>query len=200
MKSDIKNSVVCPACKNQMQLTKEETSFDYSRGNKEYMRSVYHCKTDDIWISQETPKKIQKQITVFSGVLIKDDKVLMVLRSEPELPEAHLKWEFPGGKCDFGETPQESLAREFLEETNIEVKVKTLLRFIQTNYWNYPWGTQQTLCFIFLCTFVKQHPIKKKDHHIEKIEWFTFAEARKLDSLPGTHEVLDLVENELKKE
>ena len=136
--------------------------------------------------------KKTKQITIFSGVLLKDNKILMTQRDEKECPAAHLKWEFPGGKCDFGETPQEALKREFLEETGMEVQVKELLPFVQTNYWQYEWGTQQTICFIFLCEFVKQHEVKK-DHHVADIKWFPIDEIIKLDSLPGTSEVIQLV-------
>ncbi len=137
--------------------------------------------------------KNSKQITVFSGVLIKDNKILMIQRSEEELPDAHLKWEFPGGKCQFDETPQEALKREFLEETGIEVEVKQFLPFIQTNYWEYSDHVQQTFCFLFLCSFVRQGKIPN-DHHVNSIRWFSKDEIEKLDSLPGTLEVLKIIE------
>lgn len=133
-----------------------------------------------------------KQITVFSGCVIKGDKVLMVLRNEPECKEAHLKWEFPGGKVDFGETPEESVAREIFEETGVKVKVKRLIPWVGTAYWEYNWGTQQTLCFVYECEFVSQQEVEK-DHHVEKIEWVNIVEVKKLPSLPGTHEILDLL-------
>lgn len=55
------------------------------------------------------------------GFLVKDDKVLIVRRSQNEkfLPGYY---ELPGGKVDFGENPATSLAREFLEETNLKVE------------------------------------------------------------------------------
>ncbi len=134
----------------------------------------------------------RKQITVFSGVLIKDQKVLMLLRNEPEVPEAHLKWEFPGGKCNFDETPQESLAREFVEETGIKVTVENLLPYIQVSYWNYPWGTQQTLCFIFLCNLLTEGK-RKNDHHVKDVQWIPLESVKTLDSLPGTNEILAVV-------
>ena len=137
---------------------------------------------------------MNKQITVFSGVCIRDSKVLMILRDEEENPDAHLKWEFPGGKCDFGETPQESLAREFIEEAGIQVEVKDLLPYLQTSYWDYAWGKQQTLCFLFLCDFVSEHPVKEKDHHVREIAWIEIEKAKKLPSLPGTVEVLAYIE------
>lgn len=137
---------------------------------------------------------MNKQISVFSAVCIKDNKVLMVLRDEEENPDAHLKWEFPGGKCDFGETPQESLERECREEAGIAVKATTLLPYVQTAYWEYDWGKQQTLCFLFLCEYIKDYPNKVKDHHVREIAWIELNKAKTIPSLPGTKEVLALVE------
>lgn len=136
---------------------------------------------------------MNKQITVFSGILLKDRKVFMVQRSEEELPDAHLKWEFPGGKCEFDETPQEALKREFFEETGIEVEVKELIPFVQTAYWNYAWGIQQTLCFAFRCEFIKQHKVAKKDHHVERTSWFSLEDIKNLETLPGTEELLHII-------
>ena len=125
--------------------------------------------------------------------MIKNDHVLMVQRTEEECPEAHLKWEFPGGKVDFGETPEQSIAREVLEETGVTVKVIKLLPYVSTSYWEYEWGTQQTLCFVYLCEFVRETPPKVKDHHVEKIEWIPLTDVKNLACLPGTHEILNLL-------
>ena len=43
-------------------------------------------------------------------------------------------WEFPGGKCEPGETPAETTARECLEETGLVVVVKRLRRVIEHRY------------------------------------------------------------------
>jgi 8-oxo-dGTP diphosphatase len=133
--------------------------------------------------------KKTKQITIFSGCVIHEDKVLMVKRNEEECPEAHLKWEFPGGKVDFGETPEESVFREIFEETGVKAKIIKLLPFVNTTYWEYEWGTQQTLCFVFLCEFISQVKIEK-DHHVEEISWMETKKIMSLDCLPGTKEVL----------
>ena len=137
-------------------------------------------------------KIITKQITAFGGVIENKGKILMALRTEEENPAAHMKWELPGGKCEYGETPQQALKRELMEETGIEVEVGDLIPFVQTSYWDYPFGKQQTLCFYLRCKLIKQHPVKK-DHHIADIKWFTQDEAAGLDSLPGTKEVLKLI-------
>ena len=54
-----------------------------------------------------------------AGVLIKDDRVLLIRHQKGE----DTYWLLPGGGVDYGETMEESLTREFLEECNIEVKV-----------------------------------------------------------------------------
>lgn len=139
---------------------------------------------------------MNKQIVVFSGCVVNKNKILMVQRNEEENPKAHLKWEFPGGKVDFGETPEESLIRELKEETGRIITIKKLLPFIQTVYWDYEWGQQQTLCFVFLCELLSEGTVTD-DHHIADIKWFSITDAKQLDSLPGTREILEIIEREI---
>ena len=133
----------------------------------------------------------RKQITVFTGVLIKDRKILMNLRREDDLTDAHLKWELPGGKCEWNEKPEEAIKREFLEETGVVVSVKKLLPFIHTSYWEYPWGTQQTFILAFLCEYVEQTD-RQEDSHIEAVEWIDLDMVEGLETLPGVKEVIRL--------
>jgi len=60
------------------------------------------------------------QNIVVTGCLLKGGRVLLVRRAETEkfLPGYY---EMPGGKCDFGEDPEEALRREFLEEVGLEI-------------------------------------------------------------------------------
>jgi 8-oxo-dGTP diphosphatase len=62
-----------------------------------------------------------KHIRVACAIIEKEGKVLCTQRSEAmSLP---LKWEFPGGKIDDGELPEECLKRELHEELGIEVAI-----------------------------------------------------------------------------
>lgn len=131
-----------------------------------------------------------KQITVSVGLVVRDNKVLMVRRSEPEVAGAHLKWEFPGGKVDFGETPEEAVVREIKEETGVIAKVKRLLPVTVTTNWDYPWGVQHTLLFGFECEYVSVEK-RPKDHHVENVEWVEIDEVLKRDNLPGAKEFLE---------
>jgi 8-oxo-dGTP diphosphatase len=134
--------------------------------------------------------KVTKQITVIVGLVVYDGKILMVKRHEPEVKGAHLKWEFPGGKVDFGETPEEAIVREIKEETGVKVIVKRLLSHVQTVYWDYSWGRQQTLLFGYECEYVAEEE-RTKDHHVADVEWVKLSEAMERESLPGDKEFLE---------
>lgn len=138
----------------------------------------------------QSPKKVYKQITVIVGLVINDGKLLMVKRHEPEVKDAHMKWEFPGGKVDFGETPEQAIEREVKEETGVICKVKRLLPVTFTNNWEYPWGTQQTLIFGFECEYVSTGK-RNEDHHVEDTEWVALEDVLKRENLPGAKEFLD---------
>ena len=60
-----------------------------------------------------------KQVT--AAIILKDNKVLIAQRS-PDDKLAN-KWEFPGGKIEHGESPQECLKREIREELDFEIEV-----------------------------------------------------------------------------
>ena len=57
---------------------------------------------------------------VAAGILFRDGKVLLAQRASGTYAG---KWEFPGGKLEPGETPEEALRRELREELGIEVRV-----------------------------------------------------------------------------
>jgi 8-oxo-dGTP diphosphatase len=79
-------------------------------------------------------------LRVAAGVLIEDERVL-IARRLPDRREG-LKWEFPGGKLEPGETPEECLVRELAEELGIEARVLGLLL---TTVHTYVWGTIELL-------------------------------------------------------
>jgi len=79
-------------------------------------------------------------IKVLAGIIEKDGKILIARRK----PETNLagKWEFPGGKLEQGETPEECLYREILENlelkyslANTTVRASIVMSIFQLNFW-----------------------------------------------------------------
>ena len=58
---------------------------------------------------------------VVAALILRGDEVLVCQR-RPDQPMA-LKWEFPGGKIEVGETPEQALARELDEELGIDADI-----------------------------------------------------------------------------
>jgi len=73
-----------------------------------------------------------KAIRVACAIIEQDGKVLAAQRSE--IMDLPLKWEFPGGKIDQDESPEECLKRECLEELGIEVAVGDALSPVTHSY------------------------------------------------------------------
>ena len=83
-------------------------------------------------------------------------------------------WEFPGGKIEAGETPQEALKREIMEELDTKVKIGNLIDTIEYDYPNF-----HLLMDCFWCEIVSGE-LKLKEHenakwltkeHLDEVEW-----------------------------
>ena len=70
---------------------------------------------------------------VVAGALCKEGKVLIQRRSEG-MPGGGL-WEFPGGKIEPGETPEEALRRELGEETCVAIHHAEILQPMHPSIW-----------------------------------------------------------------
>lgn len=89
-----------------------------------------------------------KKIEVVAAIIIKDGKVFATQRGYGEWKDW---WEFPGGKIEAGECPQEALVREIREELDAEIEVGEL---IETVEWDYPAFHLTMHCFV--CSLVSE--------------------------------------------
>ncbi len=79
---------------------------------------------------------------VTAALLTKDGQILVAKRNaETKLAN---KWEFPGGKVEEGESPEECLRRELKEEFNIDVSVG---EYLGDSIYEYEHGTIQLLAY-----------------------------------------------------
>ena len=92
-----------------------------------------------------------RPLIVSAGVVLRDGRVMICRRS----PEVHngLKWEFPGGKLEPGESPEDALKRELREELEIDVRVD---RICDAVLYHYP--GKAVLVLFYLCVLEDGEP------------------------------------------
>ncbi|WP_034550986.1 (deoxy)nucleoside triphosphate pyrophosphohydrolase [Carnobacterium funditum] len=117
-----------------------------------------------------------KQINVVGAILIEDDRILCAQRGETKTLSK--LWEFPGGKIEIGETPQEALVRELKEELMIEVEIQSE-KYEETIY-PYDFGLVKLTTFI--CLLKKGRP--KLTEHME-VKWLNPSELDSLEWAPA---------------
>lgn len=81
-----------------------------------------------------TKDNTKKQLHVVAGVVEHDGYFLALQRGKGKYAYTDYRWEFPGGKIEEGEAPEEALARELREEMDYEVSVERHLGTVHHSY------------------------------------------------------------------
>lgn len=123
-----------------------------------------------------------KTIEVVAAIIIKDGEVFATQRGYGEWQGW---WEFPGGKMEAGESPQEALRREIREELDAEIEVGELLETVE---WDYPDFHLTMHCFI--CNLLSES-LHLKEH--EAAIWLDLQNLRSLMWLPADEGLLEKI-------
>lgn len=134
----------------------------------------------------------KKTIFVFKGIVFNENnEILIDNRKEKKLESADGKWELPGGKIEFGESPEEAVKREVYEETGYNVKVKQIIPYTNVSVWEYKECMQHTIVFSYICELNSNSHTEMIDKGINEYKWINYSEIEKYNFLPGAKEAIE---------
>ncbi len=123
-----------------------------------------------------------KTIKVVAAVIKDRDRIFATARGYGEYKGW---WEFPGGKIEPGETPQEALVREIKEELTSEIKVGKLIKTIEYDYPDFHLSMD-----CFWAEIIKGELILKE---AEEARWLARGELESVKWLPADRELVEKI-------
>jgi 8-oxo-dGTP diphosphatase len=123
-----------------------------------------------------------KRIEVVAAIIRKEGRIFATQRGYGEWKDW---WEFPGGKMEPGETPEEALKREIREELSTEIRVDELLCTVE---YDYPKFALTLHCY--LCSLVTE-ALHLNEH--EAARWLANDELDSVKWLPADREVIEKI-------
>lgn len=128
-----------------------------------------------------------KTIKVVAAVIHKNDKIFATARGYGELKGL---WEFPGGKIENGETPQQALVREIQEELDTKITVGNLIETIEYDY-----STFHLSMDCFWCSIVDGD---LKLLEAQDAKWLSKKELYSVQWLPADVSLIEKIEKQMK--
>ena len=127
-----------------------------------------------------------KIIRVVAAIIKYENKIFATQRGYGEFAGG---WEFPGGKIEEGETPEEALKREIMEELETEIKVGELIDTIE---YDYPTFHLSMDCF---WAEIVSGNLVLKEH--EAAKWLIKTELDSVEWLPADITLIDKIRQEM---
>jgi 8-oxo-dGTP diphosphatase len=121
-----------------------------------------------------------KQIEVVAAIICKGEYIFATQRGYGDFKDG---WEFPGGKMEPGESPEEALVREIQEELSTMISVDKFLCTVEYDYAAFHLTMHCYLCHI------ESGSLILKEH--EASRWLTKNELDSVDWLPADREVVE---------
>jgi len=127
-----------------------------------------------------------KTVRVVAAVIRDNNRIFATQRGYGDLKGG---WEFPGGKIEKGETPQEALKREICEELDTEILVGELIDTIEFDY-----PTFHLSMDCFWCEVVKGNLVLKEH---EATKWLNKNTIDEVEWLPADVTLIDVIKEKI---
>ena len=117
---------------------------------------------------------MKNTLQVVGAIIVKDGRILAVKRGENKNKAVAYKYEFPGGKIEQGETPQQALKRELLEEMNYHIAVDEEFMSVTYEYEDVIVNLHTYLCAPLSDTYALNEHIDEKwllPSELFNVEW-----------------------------
>lgn len=121
-----------------------------------------------------------KTIEVVAAIIKKDGKIFATQRGYGDFKDG---WEFPGGKIESGETPEQALVREIKEELEADIKVGELVTTVE---YDYPQFHLTMHCY--MCELLSENLVLTEH---EAAKWLSKDQLDEVDWLPADIEVVN---------
>ncbi len=130
-----------------------------------------------------------KEVAV--GIITKDNRILACQRTEDVA--YGLKWEFPGGKIEPGESPRDALRRELKEELDIEAEIGEEFHRQEWDYSNDQNGKHAGSAFRVFYFLVPSFRGTILNRAFHQLRWVSPEELSDMDILEGNRETVNLL-------
>lgn len=141
------------------------------------------CRSDmvnDMEIQGES-KQTEGPLLVAAAVIFAGEKVLITRRPDDKRHPGF--WEFPGGKVNCGESPEQALCREIREELDAEVRVE---RIYEVVYHCYDWGP--VLILAYQCQLITD---RLRNLGVAEHRWVLPTDMMNFKILPADQPIID---------
>lgn len=147
----------------------------------------------------------QKTLIGVLGCPIRENKqnqieFFLTQRYAPKNLQYHLKWQLAGGGLEFGETPEQTLLREFKEELNLTPEIIYPYPVVKTTIREYSNRHFHLILLSYIITIGDQLPeIIDPDQETSDMGWFTFAQIQELDNIENNLFFINEIEKIVKQ-
>ena len=124
-----------------------------------------------------------KTVKVVAAIITKDNKIFATQRGYGDFKDG---WEFPGGKVEPGESPEDAIVREIREELKAEIKVTGFLTTVEHDY-----PTFHLSMDCFWAELVDGTEMTLLEH--EAAKWLTIDEIDSVEWLPADVKVVEAI-------